>query len=101
MTRFLDTLMDTEWYERKLFVEASIATEDMRALNQFGSLGYPLKTRYFLIGSPKRCRIYRYMLEKKMAVAEEVLVMTEPDEIDTLSIRGAIALAEIAGLFNS
>ncbi len=93
MTRFLDTLMDTKWFERKLFVEASIAAEDMRALNQFESLGYPLRTRYFLIGPQQRCRIYRYMLEKKMAVTEEVIAITEPAEIDTLSIRGAIALS--------
>jgi 2-dehydro-3-deoxygalactonokinase len=98
MPRFLDTLLKTKWYERKLFVEAGIAAEDMRCLNQFAALGFPTKTAYILVGSKGRCRIYDYLLKEKMKLATEVIQISSPESIDALSIQGAVYLAGKAGL---
>ena len=98
MPRFLDTLLKTQWYERKLFVEAGIAAEDMRCLNQFEPLGFPTKTAYILVGSKRRCRIYEHLLKEKMKLATEVVQIASPESIDALSIRGAVYLAGKAGL---
>jgi 2-dehydro-3-deoxygalactonokinase len=101
MPRFLDTLVKTHWYERKLFVEAAIATEDMRAINAFEVLGFPVRTRYILVGDPQRCRIYEYLLQAKLKIADAVTCITDVSEIDSLSIKGAIFLAEKGGLLRS
>ncbi len=98
MPRFLDVLLQTKWYERKLFVEAAIAAEDMRVLHQFESLGFPVKTNYILVGPERRCAIYQYMLKRKMGITEDILTITDADDIDSLSILGAIDLAGKAGL---
>ena len=98
MPRFLDVLLNTKWYERKLFVEASIATEDMRAMNQFETLGFPLDTSFILLGAKERCLIYRHLLREKWNIQNDILTITDPNDIDMLSINGSIYLARIAGL---
>jgi 2-dehydro-3-deoxygalactonokinase len=101
MPRFLDTLIKTHWYERKLFVEAAIAAEDMRAINAFEVLGFPVRTRYILVGDPLRCQIYEYLLQTKLKIADAVTCITDVSAIDSLSIKGAIFLAEKGGLLGS
>ncbi|UCF90349.1 MAG: 2-dehydro-3-deoxygalactonokinase [Desulfobacterales bacterium] len=98
MPRFLDVLLQTKWYERKLFVEASIAAEDMKALNQLQSLGFPHRTDYILVGASRRCRIYEYLLKEKMKFTTNVVKITESRDIDSLSIKGAIYVARQAAL---
>ena len=98
MPRFLDVLLKTKWYERKLFVEAVIAAEDMKALDQFEALNFPVKTNFILVGSKRRCSIYEYMLKKKKRVARDIMKITDVGEIDFLSIKGVLYLAEKAGL---
>ena len=101
MPRFMDTLVKTRWQERKLFVEAAIATEDMRAVNGFKAMGFPEKTGYILVGDPIRCRIYEYLLKEKLKIADSVSCITDVTKIDTLSIKGAIFLAQRGGLLRS
>jgi 2-dehydro-3-deoxygalactonokinase len=98
MPRFLDVLLKTKWYERKLFVEAAIAAEDMKALDQFPSFNFPVRSHFILVGSKPRCSIYAYMLKRKMQVAKDILSITDTDEIDLLSIKGVLHLAKKAGL---
>lgn len=101
MPRFMDTLVKTRWQERKLFVEAAIATEDMRAVNGFKAIGLPEKTGYILVGDPIRCRIYEYLLKEKLKIADSVSCITDVTKIDSLSIKGAIFLAQRGGLLRS
>ena len=101
MPRFMDTLVKTRWHERKLFVEAAIATEDMRAVNGFKAMGFPKKTSYILVGDPIRCRIYEYLLKEKLKIAGSVSSITDVNKIDTLSIKGALFLARKGGLLRS
>ncbi|NNC91692.1 MAG: hypothetical protein HKN80_04305 [Acidimicrobiia bacterium] len=95
MGRFFDVLMKTKWYERKLFVEASIAAEDMRALEHFGALGFDLDAPVILVGPEKRCRIYQSMMRSRLTA--EPSVIHEPDEIDQLSIQGSLGILKEAG----
>ena len=101
MPRFMDTLVKTRWQERKLFVEAAIATEDMRAVHGFKAMGFPEKTSYILVGDPIRCRIYEYLLKEKLKIADSVSSITDVYKIDMLSIKGAIFLARRGGLIRS
>ena len=98
LPRFYDTLLKTEWYERKLFVEAVVAAEDTKALSQFSEMGFPSDSGFLLIGAERRCRIYEYLFREKLNIRTEIRTLTTAEEIDSLSIRGALFLAKKAGL---
>jgi 2-dehydro-3-deoxygalactonokinase len=98
MPRFLDTLLSTRWYERKLFVEAAIASEDLKAVGQFEALGFPAETNYVFVGTPRRCAIYEYLFKEHRKIAGQIARITDPERIDRLSIMGCIHLAHRAGL---
>ena len=93
MPRFLDVLMKTEWYERKLFVESCIAAEDIKALGQFGPLGLEMDTPYVLIGKRQRCALYQDLLERKACIKGEITSIYEDERIESLSIHGLLLLA--------
>jgi 2-dehydro-3-deoxygalactonokinase len=98
MPRFLDVLLETKCYERKLFVEAAIASEDMRVINSFNALDFPLDTSFILYGSEGRCAIYDYLLREKAEISRDILAITSAEDIDMLSVKGAIYIAKTAGL---
>lgn len=98
MTRFMDVLIDTEWYERRLFVEAALAASDLTAFSQFDRLGLDGNTPFVLIGDHRRCELYRYLLREKCGVAHPISIISEIETIDSLSIRGVLNLAERNGI---
>ena len=98
MPRFLDVLLKTKWYERKLFVEAAIASEDMRVIDRFNALNFPLDTNFILCGSERRCAIYDYLLREKVKIKRNILAITSIEDIDMLNVKGAIYIAKTAGL---
>ena len=98
MPRFLDVLLKTKWYERKLFVEAAIASEDMRVINRFNALGFPLDTNFILCGSERRCAIYDYLLREKAGISRDILAIDSTEDVDMLNVNGAIYIARTAGL---
>jgi 2-dehydro-3-deoxygalactonokinase len=101
MPRFLDVLLDTKWYERKLFVEAAIAAEDTKAIGQFDGLGFPIETGFVLIGDKRRCAIYEHLLRSKRFLKQDITTISDPEAIDRLNIAGSIYLAKTAGLFQA
>ncbi len=98
MTRFLDVLLKTKWYERKLFVESLIASEDMHSLNQFDEMGLPKDSNIVLVGHEGRCRIYEHILKNKMNWNGGVRSITDVDDIDMLNIKGSIDILKRAGV---
>ena len=98
MTRFLDVLMETEWYQRRLFVEGCIAAEDIKALTQFKPLGLEINTPYVLIGKHARCAIYKDLISRKTEVNHDIQIISEESLMDSLSIHGALLLGKKAGL---
>jgi len=98
MPRFLDVLLKTTWYERKLFVEATIAAEDMNAINQFEKFNFPKNTDFVIIGNNhKRCKIYKYLLPMKLNILKKINIISDTKSIDMLSINGAIEIMRRAG----
>lgn len=96
--RFLDTLLHEKWYDRKLFTESLVPAEDMAALRQLKKLFGITRSSFVLIGKPRRCRIYEYLLKSKSRVATMVTSITEDQAIDRLSVDGSLNLARIAGV---
>jgi 2-dehydro-3-deoxygalactonokinase len=97
MPRFLDVLLHVPAPARRLFLEAAIGAEDLRALRDFSLIDFPTDTPFVLIGHTSRCRIFRYLLMRHWGVAREIRMITDPGEIDQLSIAGAVAIARRAG----
>jgi 2-dehydro-3-deoxygalactonokinase len=96
MPRFMEVLLNEPWYIRRLFIDATIVAEDLRALNDFSLLGFPADTGFVLIGYKRRCRIFKYLLQKFYGIKEVQEIVAE-EQIDLLSIRGAVAIAAKAG----
>ncbi len=101
MCRFLDVLMESKWYERNFFFDAAIAVEDMKAIEQFQELGFPVNTKIFFVGNQQRCKIYEYILRTHMNWTSEIVLIHGAAEIDSLNIQGSIHIAEKAGILNS
>lgn len=96
--RWLDILVHAPWYERKLFAEALLAAEDMRALPQVQKLTGLSSDYFILIGMQRRCRIYEHLLRSKINPRCRVRLITAEAEIDHLSILGVISLARMKGI---
>jgi 2-dehydro-3-deoxygalactonokinase len=98
MARFLDTLLSTRWYERRLFVEGAIAAEDLRAYGQLEALGFAQDGSFALVGAPGRCAIYRYLFREKLGIRSDIVTVSEEQALDMLSISGTLSVAQRAGL---
>jgi 2-dehydro-3-deoxygalactonokinase len=94
--RFLDTLLNVKWYDRRLFAEGLLAAEDMIALRQLKRLAAISRWPFVLIGKASRCRIYEYLLKTRSEMAGAVTSISEDRAIDQLSIDGSLHLARIA-----
>jgi 2-dehydro-3-deoxygalactonokinase len=95
--RFLDTLVHARWYDRKLFAESLLASEDMEALHQVKELTGLSSTNYILIGKTRRCHIYEHLLKKICNDSSlKTKIIDDETEIDRLSIVGVISLAKKA-----
>jgi 2-dehydro-3-deoxygalactonokinase len=95
--RFLDVLLDTEWYERHLFYDALIAAEDMLSVKQLKMFDENASNNYYIIGNEERCALYSYILKQNDSGANTTCI-TNIAEIDELSIRGILIIAENAGI---
>lgn len=97
--RFLDTLVHTPWYDRKLFAEALLAAEDMQSLHQVKELTGLTASSFILIGKTRRCKIYEHLLKQMTGnPGLKVKIIDDETEIDQLSIRGVLSLAKKANL---
>jgi 2-dehydro-3-deoxygalactonokinase len=94
--RFFDVMIDTKWYERRLFLEASLAYEDLKILESIKKTGFHHEAECVLIGQKTRCRLYEYLLQKQCKSV--VLKITETKDIDMLIVKGQIFLAKEAGI---
>lgn len=100
MPRFMEVLLKTEWYERELFVNSAITAEDLKVVNDFKLLDFSLlNSNFILIGHKNRCEILSYMLKKYCGVKNKIKIIYKKEDIDKLSIEGAISIAKKAGYF--
>ena len=98
MPRFMDVLLKTSWFERKLFVESLIAAEDMKSMGQFENLGLEKHGDIVLVGHEGRCRIYSHILNNQMKWKGTVQSVTDVSDIDMLNIRGSLDILKRAGV---
>jgi 2-dehydro-3-deoxygalactonokinase len=97
MPRFMEVLLRVPAEIRRTFVEAAIATEDLRALQDFPLLGFPRDCPMVLIGSPSRCRVFQEVLALAAAAGPVVVEISAEESVDRLSIEGAVEIARRAG----
>lgn len=97
LPRFMDVLLKTNWYERKLFVESIIASEDIEAMTQLEENNLALEGTFILIGPAQRTLVYQYLLNKKKSI-KKIIKITNKQNIDKLSINGSLYLAKLAGI---
>jgi 2-dehydro-3-deoxygalactonokinase len=97
MPRFMEVLLRVPAEIRRTFVEAAIATEDLRALQDFPLLGFPRDCPMVLIGSPSRCRVFQEVLALAAAAGPMVVEISAEEFVDRLSIEGAVEIARRAG----
>jgi 2-dehydro-3-deoxygalactonokinase len=101
MPRFMDVLLKVPAEVRRTFVEAAIAAEDAKVLDDFPFLGFPRDCPLILIGSPRRCRVFKAVLGRALPSGPSVTSISAPDEVDRLSIEGAVVIARKAGWIES
>jgi len=97
LPRFMDVLLKTKWYERKLFMESLIASEDIKAMSQLKEFDFPSDATFILIGPKKRSLVYEYLLKGKMNITN-IFKIYKKQDIDYLSITGSLHLARLAEL---
>lgn len=93
MPRFMQVLMKSTGEERRLFTDGAIASDDMKAFAAVQEQG-GLDGTVILFGHSSRCRIYRYLLEKKLNVKGEIRSISDPDTLGELTVCGVTAVAK-------
>jgi len=96
--RFMDVLLDTDWRERKLFLDTLIAAEDLKILPQLDKIDIAKKFNVVLVGDSDRCNLYDVLLRKELKDAQDFVHLSKNEEIDSLSIKGVLSIAEMAKL---
>lgn len=90
LPRIADVLLETELRERKFFLEALIAAEDIKALGQFGEFGFPQKAEFIIIGeNRRRSKIYEYLF-KKIKPDLSLRKVDDRESIEKLTVNGSI-----------
>jgi 2-dehydro-3-deoxygalactonokinase len=97
MPRFLEVLLGVPAPRRRLFLDAAIATEDLQALHDFALLGFATDAPMVLIGAPARCGLFRFLLRRQQGSDRVIREVTRSEEVDRLSILGAVSVAQSAG----
>lgn len=92
MPRFLQVLMRSNSEERRTFIDAAIAADDLNAFHEMQDQGF-LAEHYLLYGHQSRCEMYAYMLKKEFGDHITVESIYEKEELDGLTVNGSIAVA--------
>ncbi|MGM0603377.1 MAG: 2-dehydro-3-deoxygalactonokinase [Bacillota bacterium] len=100
MPRFMEVLLDTTAYQRKLFIESAIAAEDLTTINDFSTANMPLNNNFVLIGQKERCKIFSYLLKKYFCI-DNITQIFKETEVNNLSIAGAVKIAKKAKIFSN
>lgn len=90
--RFMQVLLTTDYKERNLFLDTGIAVDDMKIISEFERQGHVAKT-FILFGHESRCRLYKYLLEKKYGGGVKVICVSDKEKLSELTVRGAVAIA--------
>ena len=92
MPRFMQVLLKTDSRERKIFVDAAIAADDLKAFREMKDRGYD-GNYYLLYGQEERCRLYDFILHKEFGKDVVIESVYDKERIDRFTVDGAIAVA--------
>lgn len=96
MPRFMEVLLETESYERRFFVDAAIASDDMSMFNELDHIPQMVKnTDYLLIGHESRCRIYQKLI-RQIGIKGNIASVCNKEEIDDFVVQGDIWISKEA-----
>lgn len=93
MPRFMQVLMKSTAQERRLFTDGAIAADDMKTFAAIREQG-GLKGTIILFGHSSQCRIYQYLLEKRLHVEGQIQSISDPDTLGELTVCGVTAAAK-------
>lgn len=100
MPRFMQVLLKTNAKERRLFINAAIATEDMRVLSGAAACGFNLQTDYYIMGTEQMCHLYDQLVKKRLGGKFQRVLCYEKNKIIDITIRGAIEIVRESGVVN-
>ena len=89
MPRFMQVLLKTNGHDRKLFVNAAIAADDMKAFQEYMSRGYDTQN-YLFFGHESRCKLYNYLVKQKFGYGLKTQSVFEKETIANLTVKGSI-----------
>lgn len=92
MARFMQVLLTTDSSERRTFIDAAIAADDVKAFREMRESGCA-NARYILYGQQQRCDLYAYILKKEFGGELIIETIGQSERIDELTVAGTIAVA--------
>ncbi len=92
MARFMQVLLKTNAAERRTFISAAIAADDMKAFREMRERGFA-SDRYILYGQQPRCDLYAYMIREEFGENLHIKTIWDSEKIDELTVKGTIAVA--------
>ncbi|ATM87531.1 2-dehydro-3-deoxygalactonokinase [Yersinia enterocolitica] len=93
-TRFIQFSLSTTAAERKFYCESTIAADDMKLFDEAEEQGFSLTGDIIFIGNSERCKLYQGMLKETKAIKNNIISITNPEEIAMLGIKGACYIAK-------
>lgn len=97
--RFMQVLLKTDYRERRAFIDAAIAIDDLKALKEFDRQKNTAK-RYILFGHQSRCDLYEYLLKQQYGDSIEVIKVSDKEKLGKLTVKGAVEVANRYNEFN-
>lgn len=97
MPRFMEVLLDTTPAQRKIFLETAIASDDLITLDDFSAAGLSTNNKFVLVGQKRRSEIFTHLLENHHN-PQKIKKITDDEEVESLSIEGALAIGKKAGI---
>ncbi|WP_444659002.1 2-dehydro-3-deoxygalactonokinase [Caproiciproducens sp. R2] len=91
--RFMQVLLKSDYMERRGFVDASIAVDDMNAIRSF-DLKYN-GGAYILFGPESRCKLYSYLLKKEYGENAKIVSVFDKEKLAELTVRGGVKIADL------
>lgn len=98
MPRFMQVLMETTTRERSIFVNATIAAEDMKIFNEAENYEFDLDTEYFVMSQEERCKLYEIFLKNRIHKDLIVTKIFDKDDIRDITIKGILEIIKISKL---
>lgn len=91
--RFMQVLLQSDYRERNLFLDACIAADDLKCISDLRRQGYQADT-HILFGHANRCALYADLLKKKFGDQLMFIAVSDKEKQSELTIMGALAIVD-------